>query len=224
MEFQKPTFQFLEQLVKNNNREWFSENKKYYDNSLQNAKDVFSVIHENLNTHDDIEKQKVYRIYRDVRFSKDKTPYNPRFATSFSRSGKHLRGGYFLQIKPNETLLGGGFWQPEKDDLFRIRKEFEYDDSEIREILAEENFIKHFGGVLDGDELKTAPKGFDKNHPSIDLIKKKGFIATRNFSDKQVLSKNFINEIDASFKALRPFFDLMSNILTTNLNGESLID
>lgn len=224
MQFQKSTFQFLEELSNNNDRDWFTENKNIYNDSLQNAKDVFSVIHDNLNMHDDIEKQKIYRIYRDVRFSKDKTPYNPRFATSFSRSGAHLRGGYFLQIKPNETMLGGGFWQPEKDDLFRIRKEFEYDDEEIRDILAAPDFKKYFGGVLDGEELKTAPKGFDKNHPSIDLIRKKGFIATRKFSNKEVLSASFVAEIDLSFKALRPFFDLMSNVLTTNLNGESLID
>ncbi|TCI91112.1 DUF2461 domain-containing protein [Tenacibaculum sp. M341] len=224
MQFQKSTFQFLEELSNNNDRDWFTENKNVYNDSLQNAKDVFSVIHDNLNMHDDIEKQKIYRIYRDVRFSKDKTPYNPRFATSFSRGGAHLRGGYFLQIKPNETMLGGGFWQPEKDDLLRIRKEFEYDDEEIRDILAAPDFKKYFGGVLDGEELKTAPKGFDKNHPSIDLIRKKGFIATRTFSNKEVLSANFVAEIDLSFKALRPFFDLMSNVLTTNLNGESLID
>ncbi len=223
MEFDKNTFQFLKNLEKDNNRDWFADNKNIYDASLANAKEVFSMIHQNLEAHDEIEKQKVYRIYRDVRFSKDKTPYNPRFAVSYSRSGKQLRGGYFLQIKPGDTLLGGGFWQPEKEDLLRIRKEFELDDSEIREILSEDNFMKFFGGKLEGDELKTAPKGFDKEHKSIDLIKKKGFIAIRRFTDKEVMSKDFVNEIDASFKALRPYFNLMSDILSTNLNGELLV-
>ncbi len=223
MQFEKKTFEFLKDLENNNNRDWFSENKKVYDLSLNNAKELFTGINQNLELHDEIEKQKVYRIYRDVRFSKDKTPYNPRFAVSYSRKGKELRGGYFLQIKPGDTVLGGGFWQPEKEDLFRIRKEFELDASEIREILAEENFIKYFGGKLEGDELKTAPKGFDKEHESIDLIKKKGFVAVRRFTDKEVMSKNFLNEIDASFKTLRPYFNLMSDILTTNLNGESIL-
>ena len=100
MQLDKETFQFLKKLEANNNRDWFAENKKIYDASLGNAKDLFSKIYENLEKHDEIGKQKVYRIYRDVRFSKDKTPYNPRFAVSFSRSGKELRGGYFLQIKP----------------------------------------------------------------------------------------------------------------------------
>lgn len=223
MQLDTSAFNFLSKLDNNNNRDWFAENKNLYDASLANAKEVFSVIYQNLEMHDEIEKQKIYRIYRDVRFSKDKTPYNPRFATSFSRLGKELRGGYFLQIKPGETMLGGGFWQPEKDDLFRIRKEFELDDSEIRDILSEEKFVKYFNGKLEGEELKTAPKGFDKEHKSIDLIRKKGFIAVRRFTDKEVLSKEFTKEIDDSFKALRSYFNLMSDILTTNLNGESLI-
>ena len=224
MQLEKSTFQFLKDLRENNNRDWFAENKKGYDVSLANAKEVFSNIHQNLEIHDEIGKQKVYRIYRDVRFSKDKTPYNPRFAVSCSRLGKELRGGYFLEIKPGgNTLLGGGFWQPEKEDLYRIRKEFELDDSEIREVLSEENFVKYFNGRLEGDELKTAPKGFDKEHKSIDLIRKKGFIAIRRFTDKEVMSKNFVEEVNNSFKALRPYFNLMSDILTTDLNGESLI-
>ncbi len=223
MQLNTSAFQFLTELTNNNNRDWFAEHKNLYDASLKNAKEVFSLMHKNLEEHDEIEKQKIYRIYRDVRFSKDKTPYNPRFAVSYSRSGKHLRGGYFLQIKPGETMLGGGFWQPEKDDLLRIRKEFELDDSEIRDILSEEKFVKYFGGKLEGNELKTAPKGFDKEHKSIDLIRKKGFIAVRRFSDKQVLSKDFVKEVNNSFKAMRPYFNLMSDILTTNLNGETLI-
>lgn len=222
MIFQKNTLHFLTNLQNNNNKAWFTENRHIYEQSLENAKSVFSEIHQKLEEHDAIDKQKVYRIYRDVRFSKDKTPYNPRFATSFSRKGKELRGGYFLQIKPNETMLGGGFWKPEKDDLFRIRKEFEIDDSEIREILSEEKFVKYFDGKLEGEELKTAPKGFDKEHPAIDLIRKKGFVAIRNFTDKQVLSSNFSSEVNETFKALRPFFNLMSNVLTTDLNGESI--
>ena len=107
--------------------------------------------------------------------------------------------------------------------MYRIRKEIEIDDTEFRAILKSEEYVKYFGGVFQGDELKTAPKGFDKTHPAIDLIRKKGYIAVRNFSQEEVLSPNFTNEVAKTFKALRPFFDLFSDVLTTNLNGESLL-
>lgn len=223
MKFEHNTLQFLKELTANNNREWFTENKPRFTEIQDHAKLLFTEMQHNLEKHDEIEKMKIYRIYRDVRFSKDKTPYNPRLAVSFSRLGKHLRGGYFLQIKPGETLLGGGFWQPEKEDLLRIRKEIELDATEFREILNDTTFKEHFGGIFEGEELKSAPRGFDKEHPDVDLLRKKGFIAIRKFTDKEVLSKDFLNELDASFKALRPFFNLFSDVLTTNLNGESLI-
>lgn len=223
MKFEHNTLQFLKELTANNNREWFTENKPRFTEIQDHAKLLFTEMQHNLEKHDEIEKMKIYRIYRDVRFSKDKTPYNPRLAVSFSRLGKHLRGGYFLQIKPGETLLGGGFWQPEKEDLLRIRKEIELDATEFREILNDTTFKEHFGGIFEGEELKSAPRGFDKEHPDVDLLRKKGFIAVRKFTDKEVLSKDFLNELDASFKALRPFFNLFSDVLTTNLNGESLI-
>ncbi len=223
MKIDQSILQFLKDLSTNNNREWFTEHKSTFTENQNHIKDVFAEMQVNLEKYDEIEKMKVYRIYRDVRFSKDKTPYNPRFAVSFSRLGKQLRGGYFLQIKPGETVLGGGFWQPEKDDLQRIRKEIELDATEFRDILTNPNYIKHFGGTFDGEELKSAPRGFDKEHPDVDLLRKKGYIAIRNFSDKEVLAPNFLEEVDASFKALRPFFNLFSDVLTTNLNGESIL-
>ena len=223
MQFENSTLQFLKELTVNNNRDWFTEHKARFTEIQNHAKTLFAEMQVNLEKHDEIEKMKVYRIYRDVRFSKDKTPYNPRFAVSFSRLGKELRGGYFLQIKPGETVLGGGFWQPEKDDLYRIRKEIELDATEFRDLLSDPTFVKHFGGVFDGEELKSAPRGFNKEHPDVDLLRKKGFIAVRKFTDKQVLAPNFLNEVDASFTALRPFFNLFTDVLTTNLNGESLV-
>jgi uncharacterized protein (TIGR02453 family) len=223
MQFQKDSFQFLKDLQKNNNRDWFTEHKPTFTKIQSQVKELFLEMQLNLENHDEIEKMKIYRIYRDVRFSKDKTPYNPRFAVSFSRLGKELRGGYFLQIKPGETLLGGGFWQPEKEDLHRIRKEIEQDATEFRNILKDKEYIKYFDGKFGGDELKSAPRGFDKEHKDIDLLRKKGFIAIRNFTDAEVLAPDFLSELDKSFKALRPFFNLFSDVLTTNLNGESLL-
>ncbi len=224
MQLEKSTLQYLIDLKANNYREWYHEHKSTFQIAQTNAKELYQTIMANLNKHDDIDRFKLFRIHRDVRFSKDKTPYNPHFAGSYSRSSKKLRGGYYLRIRPGESFLAGGFWDPNKEDLFRIRKEFEFNDSEIRSILKQQPYHSIFGGKLEGSELKTAPKGFNKEHPAIDLIRKKGFIAVRKFTDKEVLSPNFIDIIDESYLALRPFFDYMSEILTTNLNGESIID
>lgn len=224
MQLEKNTLEFLKDLYKNNNRDWFADNKTRYTHAQQNAKDIFAAINNKLQAHDEIEKSKMMRIYRDVRFSHDKTPYKAHFANSFSRLGKELRGGYFLRIRPGESFLAGGFWDPNKEDLLRIRKEIAQDASEIREILKDKNYIKHFGGKFDSfNELKTAPRGFDKAHPDVDLLRKKGFVAIKNFTDKEVLSANFVDKVDEGYKALRPFFNLFSDILTTNLNGESIL-
>ncbi|PQJ23553.1 DUF2461 domain-containing protein [Tenacibaculum sp. SG-28] len=224
MQFNKANFTFLENLKENNNREWFAEHKPEYTAILDNVKLFYTNVKDHLEQQDSIEKLKLFRIYRDVRFSKDKTPYKTHFAGSFYREGKALRGGYYLHLAPsNKSFLAGGFWEPNKEDLFRIRKEFEIDDTEIRSILAEQKFVTYFGGKLEGAELKTAPKGFDKEHKAIDLIRKKGFVAMRYFNDNEVLANNFSNEVVDAFFALRPFFDYMSDVLTTNLNGESLL-
>ena len=223
MQFEKSSLSYLKNLKLNNNRDWFAEHKPIFIEAQNNAKGLYVDIRNNLEKHDEIEKFKLFRIYRDVRFSKDKTPYKSHFAGSFSRLGKQLRGGYYLRIRPGESFLAGGFWEPNKEDLLRIRKEIEVDASEIRQILEDKNYQHYFGGKFEGEELKTAPRGFDKEHPDVDLLRKKGFIAVRNFTDEEVLSSNFISEVDNSYKALRPFFNLFSDILTTNLNGESLI-
>jgi uncharacterized protein (TIGR02453 family) len=223
MQFEKSTFKYLQALEVNNNRDWFAAEKETYLKAQQNAKEVFSDIHLKLQKEDEIEKSKMMRIYRDVRFSKDKTPYKVHFANSYARLGKELRGGYFLRIRPGASFLAGGFWEPSKEDLFRIRKEIELDASEIKEVLKEKSFKKYFGGKFESfSELKTAPRGFDKEHPDVALLRKKGFIASRSFTDEEVLSPDFADEVIKSFKAMRPFFNLFSDILTTNLNGESV--
>ena len=219
----KETFDFLKKLAKNNNRDWFEANKPEFKKHESEVKQFYADIQENLNSHDEIEKMKMFRIYRDVRFSKDKTPYKTHFAGSFSRLGAHLRGGYYLRIRPGESFAAVGFWEPNKEDLFRIRKEFEMDASDFRKTIGQDS-LKSIWGEIQGDGVKTAPKGFDKEHPDIDLIKRKQFIFIRNFTDSEVLSNSFMEEVNASFRAIRPFFDIMSDILTTNLNGESLLD
>ena len=219
---EKSTFAFLKKLKENNNRDWFTENKPQFQIEQNKTKEFYKTLMERIKLHDSIDAFKFFRIYRDVRFSKDKTPYKIHFSGSFSRATKRLRGGYYVHISPEGSFLAGGFWEPNKEDLLRIRKEFEMDTSEIRAILRNKTFVKHFG-KLQGESLKTAPRGFDKEHEDSDLIRMKQFIVVRNFSEKEVLAPNFLDELDESFKAMRPYFNYMSEILTTDLNGESIL-
>ena len=219
----KEVIDFLKELKANNNREWFTENKKRFKEVETDAKSFFAALKDELNGHDEIEKLKMFRIYRDVRFSKDKTPYQPHFAGSFSRAGAHRRGGYYLRVRPGESFIAVGFWQPEPKDLLRIRKEFERDAEEFRKIIGNKS-LKSVWGELEGEEVKTAPKGFNKEDPNIDLIRKKAFVFVRGFKDQEVLKKDFLKTVNDSFVAIRPYFDYMSEVLTTNLNGESLLD
>jgi len=219
----KDMLRFLNELKINNNREWFEQNKSEFKSLETGVKGFYNSLMDKMKEHDEIEKLKMFRIYRDVRFSKDKTPYKSHFAGSFSRAGAKLRGGYYLQIRPGGSFMAAGFWEPNKEDLLRIRKELELDATALRELINKPSF-KNTWGELVGDEVKTAPKGFSKDDPNIDLIRKKAFIFVRNFTDKEVLNKDFIVEVNKSFKEIRPYFNLMSEILTTNLNGESLLN
>jgi uncharacterized protein (TIGR02453 family) len=218
------TFDFLKHLKNNNNRDWFNENKPKFKDIETEVKLFYNALYNRINIHDDIDKLKLFRIYRDIRFSKNKTPYKTHFGGSFHRKKPALRGGYYLHIAPNnESFIATGFWQPNPKDLLRIRKEFEMDADEIREILHNETFNSVWGNSFIGDEVKTAPKGFDKTHPNIDLIKKKQYIFTKKFTDDEVISSHFIDDVDTAFRTVRPFFNYMSDVLTTNLNGESIL-
>ena len=219
----KATFNFLKKLEKNNNRDWFNENKKEFKNIESEIKTFYNAVFETLKTHDDVDKLKMFRIYRDVRFSKNKAPYKTHFGGSFHRTKPQLRGGYYLHIQPNnESFIATGFWEPAPADLLRIRKEFEMDDATIRNIINDTEF-KSVWGTLVGDEVKTAPKGFSKDHKAIDLIKKKQYIFIKKYTDDAVLSPDFLNDVNISFKTIRPYFDYMSEVLTTDLNGVSII-
>lgn len=219
----KSSLEFLKDLKNNNHRDWFEEHRKSFKKEQKSVNQFFEDLFRMLNTHDELDTYKAFRIYRDVRFSKNKTPYKTHLAASFHRTKPRKRGGYYLHIEPGNSFLAAGFWKPEKDDLFRIRKEFEFDDAPMRKHLESDTFKKMFNG-LEGEELKTAPKGFEKEHPAIDLIRKKQYIVTRKFTDKQVVSKGFMDEVNTSFMAIRPWFDYMSEVLTTDLNGVSLVD
>lgn len=217
----KKAFEFLTHLKENNNREWFTQHKSEYDIIVKENKVFFNHIYQELQEYDQLKGIHIFRIYNDVRFSKNKTPYKTNFGVGYSRSKPMLRGGYYIQLEPGNSFVGGGFWGPEAKDLLRIRKEFEISSTEIEKIIADKTFIKYFG-ELKGDSVKTAPRGFDKNHPAIDLIRKKQFLVMRKFTDTEVLSDNFQKEVLLTLLAMRPFFDYMSEILTTDMNGEPL--
>ena len=221
MNIEGSTIKFLKDLEKNNNREWFTVHKDQYEAALENVKKFKDAVVKGVGKKDMIEDGRVFRIYRDVRFSKDKAPYKNNFGIHFTRSGRERRGGYYLHIEPGKSFVGGGFWAPEPADLKRIRDEFAFDDKPIRKITSNKTFVKYFG-TLNGEELKTAPSGYERDHPAIDLIRKKQYIIGRNFKDKEVLDKSFLKEVILTFEAMRPFFDYMSEVLSTNLNGEAI--
>ena len=217
-------FEFLKELKKNNNRDWMLSHKKRYLENEKVLKSFYQNIETELNKTDKISKTKIFRINRDLRFSKDKTPYNVHRSVSFARAGADRRGGYYLRIEPGNTLVAGGFFAPEPNDLLRIRKEFEMDGETIRTIINIPTFKKAFGFFNSENAVKIAPKGFDKNHPNIDLIKLKSYYVTHAFTDAEALAPDFLENVLFHFSLLRPYFDYMSEVLTTNLNGESLID
>jgi len=219
----KDVLSFLKKLQQNNTRDWFDAHKSEFKALESGVKQFYAQLFEQLNVVDSIDTFKIFRIYRDVRFSKNKLPYKTHFGGSFHRTKPELRGGYYLHIAPqNESFIATGFWDPSKEDLFRIRKEFEIDSEELRELMAQTEF-KSVWGELQGDELKSAPRGFDKLDPNIDLIRRKQFIFTKKFTDKEVLSNDFKQQVINDFKVIRPYFNYMSSVLTTNLNGESTL-
>jgi uncharacterized protein (TIGR02453 family) len=227
MAISKNSFNFLKQLSENNNRDWFTENKQFYTDAQQDIIRFADDVLQGMNAFDHLEtpsgKKALKRIYRDVRFSKDKVPYKQHFGMMLARATQARRGTYYIHIQPGNSFIGGGFWGPEKEDLLRIRKHIAQDDSYLNKVLNSKEFKNQFE-VLEGEQLKTAPKGFDKEHPSIELLRYKQFLIGKSFTDKEVLSTDFAQQACATLKAMIPFFDVMTEMLTTNLNGESLIN
>lgn len=219
----KNIFTFFRQLNQNNTREWFEAHKPEFKTIESEVKAFGENLKSGLEATDAISRFKLFRIYRDVRFSKDKTPYKTHFGLTWHRTKPHYRGGYYLHIKPGDCFLAAGFWDPHKDDLFRIRKELEVDAEPLRTLLKEPQFVKTWGG-LQGEELKTAPKNFDKDHPAIDLIRKKQYLFVAPLREEQVVAPDFIQTVDAAFVALRPALDYFTEVLTTDLNGVSLLE
>lgn len=218
-------FEFLNSLEKNNNREWFADHKADFLLHQGIIEDFADALLHELNIHDLIEtpsgKKSMHRIYRDTRFSKDKTPYKTNWSGSFSRATKWRRGGYYFHLEPGNSFVAGGFYGPNTEDLRRIREEISFDPEPLKTILSATQFVKAFAS-LQGEQLKTTPKGFTSDDAAIDLLRYKQFLLIRHFSDAEVLSPNFVKLVDDTFKAMRPFFDYMSVVLTSDGDGVEL--
>lgn len=225
-QIQVSSIKFMKALAANNNREWFASNKDAYVTAQENMIDFADELLILMKKHDGIEnesgKKSLYRIYNDVRFSKDKSPYNPRFAFSFSRATKFRRGGYYLNFKPGNSYLACGFFAPNPADLLRIRKDIEFNSKDWRKILNLKSIRNNFGD-LRGEQVPTVPRGFSKDHVALNLLRHKQFILRHDFKDKEVIAPDFAKKVSATFKSVRPFFDYMSMVLTTDLNGENII-
>ncbi len=222
----KHTFDFLLKLRENNTRVWFEANRASYEQSHAEAICFAENVMQELAAFDVLEprspRKTLYRIYRDIRFSKDKTPYKVYWGGSYKRAGAARRGGMAFHIEPGNTYIGGGFWGPNKDDLLHIRRQIAADADPLREVLSDKAFQTFFDG-LEGQQLKTAPKGFDKSHPDIDLLNYKQFLVRHFYSDEDVLSDDFERQVAQGFANMLPFLEAMTGYLTTDMNGESLL-
>lgn len=227
MAIKKESLDFLKTLSKNNNRDWFSHHKDNYLEAQHNIITFADALLIEMNKHDKIEtpsgKKSLFRIYKDVRFSKDKTPYNTHWSGAFKRATKKLRGGYYFHIKPGNSFLAGGFWGPEPNDMKRIRQNIESDYKEWKKVLADKTLKKTFGKLI-GEQLSSAPRGYAKDHPAIDLLRYKQFILKHEFTDKEVYSPDFVKNVNDTFKKMHPFLNFMSEVLTSDANGLPLIE
>lgn len=219
-------FEFLNKLKNNNNREWFNKQKDQYTEAHQQVIQFADLLLTELNKTDVIEtatgKKSLYRIYRDVRFSKDKTPYSTYFGGGFRRAGSERRGGYYFHLEPGNTYVGGGFWGPNSQDMMHIRKHLQQEPEMLRKIIESKSFKQNFRTLL-GDQLKRAPKGFEVDDAAIDLLRYKQYWVRHEFDMAEVMKPDFHKSILKQFLHMRPFFDYMSEILTTDLNGESIL-
>jgi len=226
MSIQPSTLGFLKNLANNNNRAWFAEHKDQYLAAQSNMITFIDDLILAMNKHDELEtesgKKNLFRIYNDVRFSKDKSPYNPRFAFSLKRATKLKRGGYYMNIKPGNCFLACGFFALNADDLKRIRQDIDYNYPEWNSILQSKS-IKSTFGALQGDTVVTAPRGYTAEHEAIALLRHKQFIVRHHFTDDEVISPDFLKQVNMMYKNVRPFFDYMSSVLTTDANGELIV-
>jgi uncharacterized protein (TIGR02453 family) len=200
---------FLEELAANNHKEWMDENRKRYNGVREEFIALVDALLLELKKYDPAlstitGKECIFRINRDVRFSKDKSPYKINMSAFISPEGKKTMGpGYYLHIQPGGSFLAGGIYMPPNDVLKKIRQEIDYNPEPFASFLADER-VKQVYGSISGESLVRPPKGYSEDHPQIDLLKMKSFIVEHPLSDKEVLSSNFLSQIAESFLLMLP--------------------
>jgi uncharacterized protein (TIGR02453 family) len=212
----KKILQFLKAIKSNNNKEWFDANKEKYLEAKAEYEVFIDSLLKGIHKFDkkissDLKgKDCTFRIYKDVRFSKDKTPYKSNFGASINPGGKKsLVAGYYLHIEPGASFLAGGVYMPEPEMLNAIRQEIDYNSAAFLKILKSSEFKKYFKGLDEDGKLKTAPKGFEKDHPQVEILKNKHFVVSYQLSDKQVEDKSLENTILSGFKAMHSFLEYL---------------
>lgn len=208
---QKSTLDFLRNLKKNNNREWFEKNRAKYEAAKADVEQNIAQVLDGIRSFDkripsDLEAKKcMFRIYRDVRFAKDKRPYKTNIGAHVQPGGKKAHGcGYYTHIEAGGAFLAGGIWQPPAEELAKIRQEIDYNFDEFKKIINAKEFKKHFGGFDEEDKLATAPKGYPKDHPAIEFLKLKSFVVVAELSDKDIMAKTYQKKAKEIFKAMLP--------------------
>lgn len=205
------TFDFLKKLKKNNTKEWFDANRDSYQLAKENVQAIVKEFIDGITLFDKTiqglePKQCMFRINRDIRFSKNKSPYKTNFGASINQGGKKsMIPGYYIHIEPGNSFLAGGSWMPPAPQLAAIRQEIDYNAEEFKRIISAKEFKNLFGNMSDEDKLKTAPKGYPKDHPEIELLKFKSYIVVHELSDEQLLGSNFMKHSLKVFKAMYPF-------------------
>lgn len=211
---------FLKDIAKNNNREWFEKNKPKYLEAKQNFEDFLEAAHKEMVKFDEgiggLNPRKMgFRIYRDVRFSKDKRPYKVNMGAGFSPNGKmEQEPGYYLHLEPNnKSFVAGGIYMPNPENLAKIRQEIDYNADKLLKIFKDKKFKKYFNELDDFDKLKTAPKGYPKDHEHIKLLQHKSFIVSFPFTDAQVKDKKFVKNVAEVCKAIKMLNDYLNEAI-----------
>ena len=212
----KTSLSFLKDIKKNNNKDWFELHKPMYLKAKAEYEVLIDEVIKGLQKFDkrisaDLKgKDCLFRIYKDVRFSKDKTPYKTNFGASINPGGKKsLVAGYYLHLEPGASFLAGGMYMPEPNMLQAIRQEIDYNAEPLLKILKSASFKKYFKGIAEEGKLVNGPKGFDKEHPHLELLKNKHFIVMHSLSDKEILDKGFQKMVIDGFKAMYPFLEYL---------------
>ena len=208
---------FLKALKKNNNKEWFDDNRKTYETAKKEVQDFTTALIKELSKSDPsiahlTYKDCLFRINRDVRFSKDKSPYKTNFGIYICAGGKKsMMAGYYLHLEPGASFIGGGLYMPMPPQLAKIRQEIDYNFEEFKKIISAKSFVKHYGGLNEGDDkLSRVPKGYEVDNPAAEYLKHKSFIVMKALSDKEILDKTLMPESIKAFQALKPLIDFMN--------------